>query len=51
MHSTDELVSEKSYCYLFEHEGSYGLIEYYFVAIYKDGTIGAPQLVATNEIE
>lgn len=50
MHSTDDIANEKSYSYLFEHEGSFGLIEYYLVPIYKDGFLGVPKLVGANEI-
>jgi len=38
------------YAYLVEHNGGFGIAEYYIVPFYKDGHIGAPKLVTANKL-
>jgi len=50
MHSTEEPKPSKKYRYLAFHNGSFGIVEYYIVAVFKDGTISEPKLVSAQEI-
>ena len=51
IHSSDDYEASKNYSYLVKHEGSFGIIEYYAVAFYKNGYISLPKLIAAQNIE
>ena len=50
MHSSDSLTSKK-YSYLVSHQGSTGIIEYYAVPFYKNGTVGIPKIITAQLIQ
>jgi len=50
MHSIDAYTASKKYSYLVRHEGSFGMVEYFIVPFYKDGTMSAPTLVTANRL-
>ena len=50
MHSIDAYTTSKKYSYLVKHEGSFGMVEYFIVPFYKDGTMSSPTLVTANRL-
>jgi hypothetical protein len=50
MHSIDGYTSTMRYSYLVKHNGSFGLVEYYVVPFYKDGTFGSPKFITANKL-
>lgn len=50
MHSIDSYSTSMNYAYLIEHNGGFGIAEYYIVPFYKDGQIGAPKFVTANKL-